>query len=614
MNEKNINQSIKSIKLGTIINLKSSARIPKFSSHKKNNIYDFNPFTAEDTINNIYHSYNKEIMPDELKKIQMTYFVNKKTDIFDNKNKINDNLHKSRKINYKNKKVKFISLSENENKKKQDIIKPIIKKGKNLKLFIHSEEKNRKGNVNLNDNNPNIILDNKENNLYKNLYYIKTPQAINNNPISINNSINALSIKQQITNESTKSISNQNTPQGKGISIYNRLIKTKLNKTAYKTKLQISQNNSDIKFEDKLKDAKSYNEIMKVRMKYPFILKQNPLLPKKFIDLPKNIKRTNKIYFDIVKNENDKLFSQYFSIVSKEKFSKKFQNIGNPLDFEKIYEQNNINDENTIFKEKNDNEVIYNSLINEKIVSGYRLLKEIKIKKNDILKIKAKLTKKNLFRKFKKVLIFLSSKLSNISIFLNEIIENYRKPKHSYYFPNSHDLFFAIKSKDIKLTEKILDSKKYMVLDFDYFKMTALHFAAKYDFYQIIPKLFEYGSHMNDKNYIGDTALLISVKHKYMMSTIFLLLYMASPFVKDKDGLSALYYSKFDFKLNTILKKIISLHYISILGKTKNKIEYIQKEFLNYIINEYKNDLEVDAYNMISGRIEFFKRRKNKNY
>ena len=614
MNEKNISQSIKSIKLGTIINLKSSARIPKFSSHKKNNIYDFNPFTAEDTINNIYHSYNKEIMPDELKKIQMTYFVNKKSDIFDNKNKINDNLHKSRKINYKNKKVKFISLSENENKKKQDIIKPIIKKGKNLKLFIHSEEKNRKGNVNLNDNNPNIILDNKENNLYKNLYYIKTPQIINNNPISINNSINALSIKQQITNESTKSISNQNTPQGKGLSIYNRLIKTKLNKTVYKTKLQISQNNSDIKFEDKLKDAKGYNEIMKVRMKYPFILKQNPLLPKKFIDLPKNIKRTNKIYFDIVKNENDKLFSQYFSIVSKEKFSKKFQNIGNPLDFEKIYEQNNINDENTIFKEKNDNEVIYNSLINEKIVSGYRLLKEIKIKKNDILKIKAKLTKKNLFRKFKKVLIFLSSKLSNISIFLNEIIENYRKPKHSYYFPNSHDLFFAIKSKDIKLTEKILDSKKYMVLDFDYFKMTALHFAAKYDFYQIIPKLFEYGSHMNDKNYIGDTALLISVKHKYMMSTIFLLLYMASPFVKDKDGLSALYYSKFDFKLNTILKKIISLHYISILGKTKNKIEYIQKEFLNYIINEYKNDLEVDAYNMISGRIEFFKRRKNKNF
>ena len=209
-------------------------------------------------------------------------------------------------------------------------------------------------------------------------------------------------------------------------------------------------------------------------------------------------------------------------------------------------------------------------------------------------------------------MIFLSSKLSNISIFISEVIEKYQKPRHSYYFPNSHDLFFAIKSKNIKLVDKLLDSEKYLVLDFDYFKMTALHLAAKYNFYQIIPKLFEFGSHMNDKNYIGDTPLLISIKHKFMMSTIFLLLYMASPFTKDKEGFNALYYAKYDFKLNNILKKIISLHYISILGKTKNKIEFIQKEFSDYIINEYKNDLEVDAYNMISGRIEFFKR-SNKN-
>jgi ankyrin repeat protein len=220
--------------------------------------------------------------------------------------------------------------------------------------------------------------------------------------------------------------------------------------------------------------------------------------------------------------------------------------------------------------------------------------------------------RKALNTKLKKFIIFLSSKLSNISIFFSEVIENYHKPKHSYYFPNSHDLFFAIKSKNLKLAEKLLDAEKYLVLDFDYFKMTALHLAAKYNFYQIIPKLFEYGSHMDDKNYIGDTPLLISVKHKYMMSTIFLLLYMASPFIKDKEGLNALYYSKFDFKLNIILKKIISLHYVSILGKTKNKIEFIQKEFSNYIINEYKNDLEVDAFNMINGRLEFYKR-TNKN-
>ena len=613
MNATDLHDSIRSIKLGKIINLKSSVKIPKFSSHKKNNIYDFNPFTKEDTIENIFHSYNNAIRKDSSKKRQMTYFVNKKSAFFGNENIEDDNFHKSRKSDYKNKKVKFLSLNENENN--HDIKKSINKKGKNLKLYLHSEVNNRKTDLNLNSNNLNKNLENIENNSLKNLFYIKTTKNMNGNHISINHSINTLSIIPQITTESTNSISNQNIPiVGKNILKYNRLIKTRLNKTTYKPKLlQISQNNSEIKFEDKLKDKKTFNEIMNIRKKYPFILNPNPLMTKEFIDLPKNIKKTNKKYFDIVKNENDKLFSQYFCIIPREKFSKKFQNIGNPLDFKNIYKQNNKNKENIILNEVNeDKEENDNSIINKKIISGYKFLNEIKIKRNVILKIKVKLTKKNLFNKFKNALIFLSSKLSNISIFISEVIEKYQKPRHSYYFPNSHDLFFAIKSKNIKLVDKLLDAEKYLVLDFDYFKMTALHLAAKYNFYQIIPKLFEFGSHMNDKNYIGDTPLLISIKHKFMMSTIFLLLYMASPFTKDKEGFNALYYAKYDFKLNNILKKIISLHYISILGKTKNKIEFIQKEFSDYIINEYKNDLEVDAYNMISGRIEFFKR-SNKN-
>ena len=613
MNATDLHDSIRSIKLGKIINLKSSVKIPKFSNHKKNIIYDFNPFTKEDTIENIFHSYNNAIRKDSSKKNQMTYFVNKKSAFFGKENIEDDNFHKSRKSDYKNKKVKFLSLNENENN--HDIKKSINKRGKNLKLYLHSVVNNRKTDLNLNSNNLNKNLENIENNSLKNLFYIKTTKNMNGNHISINHSINTLSIIPQITTESTNSISNQNIPiVGKNILKYNRLIKTRLNKTTYKPKLlQISQNNSETKFEDKLKDKKTFNEIMNIRKKYPFILNPNPLMTKEFIDLPKNIKKTNKKYFDIVKNENDKLFSQYFCIIPREKFSNKFQNIGNPLDFKNIYKQNNKNKENIILNEVNeDKEENDNSIINQKIISGYKFLNEIKIKRNVILKIKVKLTKKNLFNKFKTALIFLSSKLSNISIFISEVIEKYQKPRHSYYFPNSHDLFFAIKSKNIKLVDKLLDAEKYLVLDFDYFKMTALHLAAKYNFYQIIPKLFEFGSHMNDKNYIGDTPLLISIKHKFMMSTIFLLLYMASPFTKDKEGFNALYYAKYDFKLNNILKKIISLHYISILGKTKNKIEFIQKEFSDYIINEYKNDLEVDAYNMISGRIEFFKR-SNKN-
>ena len=105
-----------------------------------------------------------------------------------------------------------------------------------------------------------------------------------------------------------------------------------------------------------------------------------------------------------------------------------------------------------------------------------------------------------------------------MTVYLGEILTNYKKPKNCYGFQATHDLFFAIKTKNFKLTNIILDKYKYIVLDYDYFEMTALHWAAKYNFYQIIPKIIEYGSLVDNKNYIGDTPLLVSVKHKFMVN------------------------------------------------------------------------------------------------
>ena len=325
-------------------------------------------------------------------------------------------------------------------------------------------------------------------------------------------------------------------------------------------------NSSTFNYE-RFQNKKKYNELMSIRKKYPFVLNPNPITPSIFIDLPKNIKRENKKNYTILKNENEKLFQQFFSIIPKEKFSKKFQNVGNA------------------FKQKENN-------INNK-------------------KKAIKLSKKSFYNKFKKYIIYLASKISNISIYITEVIKNYKKPKNSYFYPNSHDLFFAIKSNNIKLAEQILDSGKHLVLDFDCFGMTSLHWAAKYNCYQIIPKLVEYGSHIDAINYIGDTPLLISIKHNFIEATVFLLLYSASPFIKDIRGFNSIHYSKNDFKMNIIFKKVVSLHYTSILGKTKNKFEFISTRFSEYILNDYKNDLESEAYNLINSKYEFFKRKNN---
>ena len=132
----------------------------------------------------------------------------------------------------------------------------------------------------------------------------------------------------------------------------------KLKKNLYQPKL-ISQNNSEYNLDDQISDQKSYKKLMRTRQKYPFVLNEHLLLPKKFIDLPRNIKKNNKKYFNILKNENDKIFTQYFSIVAKEKFSKKFQNIRNLFDFQKDYDDKEKNENKNLIlndEELNENE------------------------------------------------------------------------------------------------------------------------------------------------------------------------------------------------------------------------------------------------------------------
>ena len=315
----------------------------------------------------------------------------------------------------------------------------------------------------------------------------------------------------------------------------------------------------------------------------------------------------NNKYSNILKKENEKVFRQYFSIISKEKFSKKFQNIVNKYEIKEKKIRSKTNEKNDN-KEEEDNSSQENSLINENIISGVQLLKEINNKLNQ-KEEEIKGNKKQLFYKFKKFIIHLSLKIDRISVYLGEILATYKNPKNCYGFPATRDLFFAIKTKNLKLANQILDNNKYIVLDYDYFSMTALHWAAKYNFYQIIPKIIEYGSHIDKKDYIGETPLLICVKHNFIESSIFLLLNLASPFIKDSKGLNSLDYCKNNFKMKNIFNKIASLHYISILGPTKRQFKYISREFIEYVVNENKGDLELEAYNIIKEKYEYYKRK-----
>jgi len=545
---------------------------------------------------NQYNSLEKAINNNDNK---IKYILSDKNT---NKNRSNDLLSQQKKIFNSSSKFKsnshIQSYKEFKNNSKED-------KYQKLNLFSQTLDSRRNSSNNKINSYPQFSKDNKK--VSQKNHNIN--QRINDYNLN-SNSVISKSVKHHTTIQSTVStFVPALSPQKDSSLIRKKVFKETTYRLVNKKNINNFVFSKSSSKPNNISDIKKFTAVIKNRRKYPFILNPKPLKPTKFKDLPPNVLKMNNKFVNLLRIENEKVFTHFFSIIEKEKFSKKFQNIVNMYDIKDKTKKNKKKDDKK-YEEGNSSS---DSLINEDIISGKELLNELKKEENK-RKIKPKkIDKKLLFYKIKKYIILLNSKMQMMSVYLNEIISNYKLPKHSYSSQSTHKLIFAIKSKNEKLVNEILDNNKNIVLDFDYFNMTALHWAAKYNFYQIIPKLIEYGAQVDAFNYIGDTPLLISVRHKYIESAVFLLLYLASPFTKDNEGLDILDYCKDDYRISNIFKKIISLHYISFFHPTKNRLDIIQTKFIEYIVAENKNDLKLGAYNLIKEKLDYYIRKKNNN-
>lgn len=545
---------------------------------------------------NQYNSLEKAINNNDNK---IKYILSDKNT---NKNRSNDLLSQQKKIFNSSSKFKsnshIQSYKEFKNNSKED-------KYQKLNLFSQTLDSRRNSSNNKINSYPQFSKDNKK--VSQKNHNIN--QRINDYNLN-SNSVISKSVKHHTTIQSTVStFVPALSPQKDSSLIRKKVFKETTYRLVNKKNINNFVFSKSSSKPNNISDIKKFTAVIKNRRKYPFILNPKPLKPTKFKDLPPNVLKMNNKFVNLLRIENEKVFTHFFSIIEKEKFSKKFQNIVNMYDIKDKTKKNKKKDDKK-YEEGNSSS---DSLINEDIISGKKLLNELKKEENK-RKIKPKkIDKKLLFYKIKKYIILLNSKMQMMSVYLNEIISNYKLPKHSYSSQSTHKLIFAIKSKNEKLVNEILDNNKNIVLDFDYFNMTALHWAAKYNFYQIIPKLIEYGAQVDAFNYIGDTPLLISVRHKYIESAVFLLLYLASPFTKDNEGLDILDYCKDDYRISNIFKKIISLHYISFFHPTKNRLDIIQTKFIEYIVAENKNDLKLGAYNLIKEKLDYYIRKKNNN-
>ena len=377
---------------------------------------------------------------------------------------------------------------------------------------------------------------------------------------------------------------------------------------------KISKNNSKKvvkRNKSSLNKIKFNGIVIPNRKIYQFVI--DPLSNRKLEkieDINEEVKKSNLKYIKHLKKDNNRIFDNSICIVDKNKFSKKYQNpFTSPFD-KKIYKINY-----DILK--HEEEVNKNFIKEEAFNANKKLIKdmEAEIKKRAIKKkiyigilnrkkINYINNKKALYEKIKSTIIKLSKYLKNLYVSLPEILHKFKINKTCFSFGQTKELIRAIKIGNLNTCNKLLDYHKYIVLDYDFYYLTPLHWATKQNLFKIIPNLVQYGADVNFQNFIGDTPLQIGVKKNLYECVCLLLVNFSSPFIKDKEGKIPLDNTN-DFRMRLVLERIMKIYYESFFLKYSDQLEFIQKNFTIFIVEEFSSELNEET-------LKYFKEKKQK--
>ena len=312
-------------------------------------------------------------------------------------------------------------------------------------------------------------------------------------------------------------------------------------------------------------------------IKYNIKIDNHPILPIKFKGLPENIIKTNKKLIKNLIKENQNVFETPFSLVNKNNFSFKFQNKLEHFDHNKI----------------NNNEEIIHSFNAINTFTTHKLKIEGKIKKDETS------YKKMVRLKLKGIILKAATHFKRCDLTIDELMENKLNLKPKFERKEIlNSLIKSIKDKNIKITLDILSEYKTSVLLYDLYHQTPLHWASKRNFYQIIPKMLSYGAIIDSIDFTGYTPLHLSIINNNFDTFVILILYGASPFIRDNFGNKPIDYCN-DFKFIDLIKKTTILHIGNLFGKVKHFYDDLQKNLSIFIDNEFRHLLESDCVKMV---------------
>ena len=139
--------------------------------------------------------------------------------------------------------------------------------------------------------------------------------------------------------------------------------------------------------------------------------------------------------------------------------------------------------------------------------------------------------------KRKRILINAIKYLSYNNIPVHDFLSSTVFPTKPFELRGSEDFFDAVKFNDIKLVRQGLEMNKDFLNQFDYFKQTPIHWAAKLGHYEILKLFLKYTNKINIYDKEFRTPIFLAALNNHKKCVELLLENGGNAFIKDKAGI-----------------------------------------------------------------------------
>ncbi|CAD8197722.1 unnamed protein product [Paramecium pentaurelia] len=163
-------------------------------------------------------------------------------------------------------------------------------------------------------------------------------------------------------------------------------------------------------------------------------------------------------------------------------------------------------------------------------------------------------------------------KLKEMNITTKMMVQKQIFSKRPYQKPFSQEFIHAVKLNQLEKVHQYLEKNKYLVFDFDFFNMSALHWSSKKGLYEMTEMLIKYHADVDAIDILNRTPLYLAIQENNIPIIELLLRNKAYPWSTSVTDLGEVV--KDNKKVRKILTLIRRLDIINMWGEKKLKEEF----------------------------------------